>query len=119
MRRQLTCRGRAAGAPVACRLGPAPVPAPASHPPRRPSAVALPGHKNAVLEVHWTPDGERLVSCSPDKTARCWDAQTGLQTKKMGEHTDIVNSCAPLRRGPPLLVTGSDDGSAKVGGAKV
>lgn len=29
-----------------------------------------PGHKNAVLEVHWTPDGERLVSCSPDKTVR-------------------------------------------------
>lgn len=34
--------------------------------------VPPPGHKNAVLEVHWTPDGERLVSCSPDKTVRRW-----------------------------------------------
>lgn len=76
--------------------------------------MVLKGHKNAVLELHWTPDGERLVSCSPDRTIRAWDAQSGLQIKRMGEHTDIVNSCCPLRRGPPLLVSGSDDGTAKV-----
>ena len=69
-----------------------------------PSARAA-GHKNAVLEVHWTPDGERLVSCSPDKTVRAWDAESGTQLKKMAEHRDIVNSCCPLRRGPPLLVS--------------
>ncbi|KAL4452495.1 hypothetical protein ABPG75_008157 [Micractinium tetrahymenae] len=76
--------------------------------------MMLKGHKNAVLEVHWTPDGERLISCSPDKTVRCWDAVTGEQVKKMGEHKDIVNSCCPLRRGPPLLVSGGDDCEAKL-----
>jgi hypothetical protein len=72
------------------------------------------GHKNAVLEVHWTPDGDRLISCSPDKTVRCWDAETGGQLKKMNEHKDIVNSCCPLRRGPPLVVSGGDDCAAKL-----
>ena len=26
----------------------------------------------------------------------------------MAEHDNFVNSCCPLRRGPPLLVSGSD-----------
>jgi WD40 repeat protein len=26
------------------------------------------GHKNAVVEVHWTSDGERIVSASADKS---------------------------------------------------
>ena len=32
----------------------------------------------------------------------------------MSEHDNFVNSCCPLRRGPPLLVSGSDDATAKV-----
>ena len=82
--------------------------------PAAPASSAPAGHKNAVLEVHWTPDGERLISCSPDKTVRCWDAETGGQLKKMNEHKDIVNSCCPLRRGPPLVVSGGDDCAAKL-----
>ena len=72
------------------------------------------GHKNAVLDVHWTNDGEKLLSASPDKTVRVWDTATGTQTKKMTEHDNFVNSCSPLRRGPPLLVSGSDDSHVKV-----
>ena len=72
------------------------------------------GHKNAVLDVHWTNDGEKLLSASPDKTVRVWDTATGMQTKKMTEHDNFVNSCSPLRRGPPLLVSGSDDSHVKV-----
>ena len=67
-----------------------------------------------MLELHWLPDGERLVSCSPDRTARVWDAETGRQLKRMAEHSEIINSCRPLRRGGPLVVTGSDDGTAKI-----
>ena len=78
------------------------------------SALDIAGHKNAVLELHWSMDGEKLVSASPDKTVRAWDAETGQQTKKMAEHDAFVNSCCPLRRGPPLLISGSDDCSAKV-----
>ncbi|KAL6776764.1 hypothetical protein ACKKBF_B30830 [Auxenochlorella protothecoides x Auxenochlorella symbiontica] len=76
--------------------------------------LQIKGHKNGILELHWTPDGLNLVSCSPDRTVRAWDASTGQQVKKMSEHGDIVNSCCPLKRGSPLLVSGSDDGTAKV-----
>jgi Prp8 binding protein len=71
------------------------------------------GHKNGILELHWTTDGERIVSASPDKSVRAWDAATGQQVKKMAEHDNFVNSCCPLRRGPPLLVSGSDDATSK------
>jgi hypothetical protein len=37
-----------------------------------------------------------------------------VQVKKMAEHDNFVNSCCPLKRGPPLLVSGSDDATAKV-----
>lgn len=76
--------------------------------------MMLKGHKNAVLELHWTTDGERLITCSADKTVRGWDALVGKQIKRLNEHTDIVNSCCPLRRGPPLFASGSDDQSVKV-----
>jgi Prp8 binding protein len=76
--------------------------------------MVLKGHKNAVVELHWTSDGERVVTASPDKSVRAWDVASGQQVKKMAEHDSFVNSCCPLRRGPPLLVSGSDDGTAKV-----
>jgi len=76
--------------------------------------MMLQGHKNAVTELRWTGDGETIVTASSDKTARAWDAQTGAQKKKMGEHEGYVNSCDVARRGNDLVVTGADDGAAKV-----
>ena len=32
-----------------------------------------------MLELHWTTDGERIASASPDKSVRVWDAATGAQ----------------------------------------
>eukprot|EP00889_Picochlorum_renovo_P003342 jgi/Picre1/30372/NNA_005736.t1 len=74
----------------------------------------LSGHKNAVLQVQWTGDGEHLVSCSPDTTVRSWDAMTGEQVGIMKDHTDIVNCCSVQRRGTPMAVSGSDDCSVKL-----
>ena len=54
-----------------------------------------------------------MITASPDMTVRAWDTKTGEQVKKMTEHDNFVNSCCPLRRGPPLLVSGSDDTSSK------
>ncbi|KAK7827635.1 u5 small nuclear ribonucleoprotein 40 kda protein [Quercus suber] len=76
--------------------------------------MVLKGHKNAVLDLHWTTDGSKIISASPDKTLRAWDVETGKQIKKMAEHSSFVNSCCPSRRGPPLVVSGSDDGTAKL-----
>ncbi|KAI6699087.1 hypothetical protein NL676_019206 [Syzygium grande] len=76
--------------------------------------MVLKGHKNAILDLQWTTDGSQIISASPDKTLRAWDVETGKQVKKMVEHSSFVNSCCPSRRGPPLVVSGSDDGTAKL-----
>lgn len=76
--------------------------------------MMLEGHSNAITEVNWTSDGEKLITSSIDKSVRAWDAQTGEQLKKMREHEAFVNSCNPLARGPPLIVSGADDGVVKV-----
>eukprot|EP00271_Cylindrocystis_brebissonii_P017109 TRINITY_DN430_c1_g1_i1.p1 TRINITY_DN430_c1_g1~~TRINITY_DN430_c1_g1_i1.p1 ORF type:complete len:364 (-),score=43.11 TRINITY_DN430_c1_g1_i1:384-1475(-) len=72
------------------------------------------GHRNAVLDLHWTTDGSQIVTASPDQTVRAWDAETGKQTKRMAEHSSFVNSCALSRRGPTLIASASDDGTAKL-----
>lgn len=72
----------------------------------------LSGHKNAVLEVHWTPDC--LLSCSADKTVAVWDANKGTRIRKYSAHTGIVNSCAVARDNNNVFASGSDDLSALV-----
>ncbi|KAL1826999.1 uncharacterized protein LOC108205791 [Daucus carota subsp. sativus] len=76
--------------------------------------MVLKGHKNAILDLQWTTDGSQIISASADKTLRAWDVETGKQIKRMAEHSFCVNSCCPSRRGPPLAVSGSDDGTAKL-----
>lgn len=78
----------------------------------------LEGHKNAVLDVHWSSDGGMLFSCSSDKTAAVWDTEYGRRIKKFVGHSLCVNACSPLRRGPQLMATGSDDGLVKVWDAR-
>ena len=43
-----------------------------------------------MLELHWTTDGERIASASPDKSVRVWDAATGSQvrTVPLARHVD-------------------------------
>mmetsp|Transcript_7623 Transcript_7623/g.10296 ORF Transcript_7623/g.10296 Transcript_7623/m.10296 type:complete len:342 (+) Transcript_7623:55-1080(+) len=76
--------------------------------------MMMKGHRNALVDLHWMTDGASLVSASADHTVRGWDAETGQQIKKMAEHDSFVNSCCPARRGPPLVVSGSDDGTSKL-----
>lgn len=70
-----------------------------------------------LLQVRWFPNGEQLVTSSADKSVRCWDAEAGVQIKRLSEHTSIVNSISPLQRGPALFVSGGDDSKIKVGTA--
>ena len=76
--------------------------------------MMIKGHKLAVTDVHWTTDGQTLVTSGADKTLRAFDALTSKQIKKMVGHSSFVNACCPARRGPQLIVSGSDDGTAKV-----
>ena len=54
------------------------------------------------------------MTCATDKMVCVWDVETGTRIKKMRGHSSIVNSCYPARRGPPLVVSGGDDGYIKV-----
>lgn len=67
-----------------------------------------------LAQVQWFPNGEQLVTSSADKSVRCWDAEAGMQIKRLTEHTSIVNSINPMQRGPALFVSGSDDSTVKV-----
>ncbi|OMJ12460.1 U5 small nuclear ribonucleoprotein 40 kDa protein [Smittium culicis] len=70
-------------------------------------------HSNAVLQVQWSFDGERLYSVSADKSVVISDAVTGKSLKRYKEHSGIVNStCAQSRYsgGADILSSGSDDG---------
>lgn len=68
----------------------------------------------APVQVQWFPNGEQLVTSSADKSVRCWDAEAGVQIKRLTEHKSIVNSINPLQRGPQLFVSGGDDSQVKV-----
>nr|VFJ73302.1 MAG: WD40 repeat [Candidatus Kentron sp. FW] len=96
----------------------------------------LKGHTNVILGLAFSPDGQRLLSGSADKTARLWDVSTpldtgpstaleagvstpldtGLQTGKslqiLRGHTDDIYAVAfssPDKKGGQRLVTGSLD----------
>jgi Prp8 binding protein len=70
----------------------------------------LSGHKNAVLQVNWNnvSSPNTIVSCSADKTVAIWDAHKGARTRKLTEHTAVVNSCHSSS-GSNMLASGSDD----------
>ena len=53
------------------------------------------GHQGTVYSAAFSPDGQRIVTASADKTARIWDAASG---QPIGEplkgHEDVVTSAA-------------------------
>jgi Prp8 binding protein len=75
--------------------------------------AVLAGHRNAALDVAWAAGGDRLVSASADASVRAWDPLTGAQVKRWGGHGGIVNAVAAAPTAP-VLVSGSDDGTARV-----
>ncbi|KDD73943.1 hypothetical protein H632_c1709p0 [Helicosporidium sp. ATCC 50920] len=74
----------------------------------------LRGHSNAVTQVCWRGGDEGVVSASADRSLRVWDVETGAQIKRCREHSEVVNGCAALENGPPLLASCSDDGTARL-----
>ncbi|KAJ3507944.1 hypothetical protein NLJ89_g6020 [Agrocybe chaxingu] len=79
-----------------------------------PCLHVLEKHKEAVLCVAFSPDGERIASGSYENTICIWDAETGTLLKEPFEgHTGPVNSIAFSPDGK-CIISGSFDATIRV-----
>jgi len=72
------------------------------------------GHTGSIMELQFSPDGSNLFTCSTDNTLAIWDVPTSQRIKKLKGHTGFVNSVQGNRRGPQMLISGSDDSTIKI-----
>lgn len=54
------------------------------------ATLVLTGHEGSVRYAEFSPDGQRIITASADKTARLWDANTGKQLAVLGNHKSAV-----------------------------
>lgn len=72
------------------------------------SAIVFSGHEGSVSYAELSPDGQRLVTASADKTARLWDASTGKQLAVLGDHNSAVEY-AKFSPDGQQIVTSTED----------
>src|SRR5262249_947789 len=75
--------------------------------------LTLQGHTDMVLRASFSADGSRIVTASMDKTARVWDATTGIVLRTLKGHTDRLYAASFSPDGS-RIVTGSADQTARV-----
>ena len=61
----------------------------------------------------FSPDGQRILTASFDKTARIWDAQRGKHLLLLQGHTDILSGAAFSPDGK-FIATSSEDKSVRI-----
>ncbi|WP_414220828.1 WD40 repeat domain-containing protein [Cupriavidus necator] len=75
--------------------------------------VQLNGHQAGVRSAAFSPDGQRVVTASDDKTARVWELTTGQVIAQLNGHQAPVRSAAFSPDGQ-RVVTASYDKTARV-----
>jgi WD40 repeat protein len=86
--------------------------------------AALTSHEGAVLSCAFYSEGDRLVSCSADRTVRIWDIQTSEELAVLQGHEGVVRFVAirssqeaGLRAPQPLtdlIASASDDRTIRI-----
>ena len=74
-------------------------------------------HEGFVSTAQFSPDGQRIVTSSWDKTSRVWDAKTGQEIAVLKGHEDIVRT-AQFSPDGQRIVTASQDKTSRVWDAK-
>jgi WD40 repeat protein len=104
--------GRIRQAPMLRDVDPRPVKRPKGHP------RMLQGHRKAVTDLSFRPDGLVLASCSLDRTIRLWDPfGASLQRVLMGGHRDWIRTVAYSPDGKSIA-SGGDDGAIRLWSAE-
>jgi len=73
----------------------------------------LRGHEDWVVHAAWSLDGRRILTASPDGTARVWDGETGEEVSVLRGHEGMVRHAAWSPDGR-RIATASPDGTARV-----
>jgi len=71
------------------------------------------GHIGEVSKVSFSPQGNRILSGSTDKTARVWNVVSGECIQVLEGHTDEIFSCIYNYEGD-IILTGSKDNTCRI-----
>ena len=74
----------------------------------------LVGHKNAVRDLKFSYEKNRLISCSDDNTVKYWDVTQEECLLTFEDHSDYCRSVAVSKASPNFFCTGSYDHSIKL-----
>lgn len=66
-------------------------------------------HSNTILDLAYSSDGDKIFSCSADKTIILWDTETGGRIRKLKAHSSIVNAIGTTNADCNLLTSVGDD----------
>ncbi|MBI2929545.1 MAG: serine/threonine protein kinase, partial [Verrucomicrobia bacterium] len=73
----------------------------------------LRGHLGQVVDVAFSPDGERVLTASLDATARLWDSSRGTALLKLAGHRGAVTAASWSPDGRRIVTAGAD-GTARI-----
>jgi hypothetical protein len=75
--------------------------------------VVINAHKDIVLGLAFSPDGNTLATCGYDRLVKLWDVNTGKELRTLKDHSDAVYSVTFSPDGK-LLASGGADRAVKV-----
>ena len=78
-----------------------------------PPAITIAAHKDAILDLAFSPDGKTLATCGYDRLIKLWDVDSGQLIRELKDHSDAVYGVAFSPDGT-LLASGSADRAVKV-----